>query len=211
MLRVSYLVVVNLIARKNWRIVTLHSVPTDNNKSACTASQEAVAQLTSKLGFVARLWYYFRIGYSTYLTFILGYVSTLVTVYYLAIKNLPSLLDIFPHFVPFAVLATVVGGPLSVFIGWLHLKRSPAFSAEVDIGVEANPYNYKLPPGYYREALFPLYLELLTQMKRLLLARNALAPEDTIRIDDLEQKLPLLIQGGFVGIPRRSDMQRPTQ
>lgn len=157
-----------------------------------------------RLGFIARLWYYFRIGYSTYLTFLLGYFSTLVTVYYLAIKNLPTLLDIFPHFVPFAVLATVVGAPLSVAIGWLHLKRSLAYSAEADIGVEANPYYYKVPPGYNRDVLFPLYLELLTQMKRLLDSQKALNHEDSVRIDELAGKLRTLIEGGMIGTPRRS-------
>ncbi len=156
-----------------------------------------------RLGFIARLWYYFRIGYSTYLTFLLGYLSTLVTVYYLAIKNLPTLLDIFPHFVPFAALATVVGGPLSVTIGWLHFKRSAAYSAEADIGVEANPYYYKVPPGYNRDVVFPFYLELLVQMKRLLDSQKALNNEDSVRIDQLAGKLRTLIEGGMVGKPRR--------
>jgi len=102
------------------------------------------------------VWYYFRIGYSTYLTFLLGYVSTLVMVYYLAIKNLPILVDIFPRFVPFAIVALLVGAPLSVLIGWVHLKRSPAYSSEADIGVEANPYTYKLSPGVWREVFAPL-------------------------------------------------------
>ena len=68
-------------------------------------------------------WYYFRLGYSTYLTFLLGYASTLVTVYFLAIKNMPVLLEIFPNFELFSVIATVIGVPLSIGIGWLHLKR----------------------------------------------------------------------------------------
>lgn len=41
--------------------------------------------------FLFRCWYYFRIGYSTYLTFLLGFATTLVTVYYLAINNIPAL------------------------------------------------------------------------------------------------------------------------
>ena len=46
----------------------------------------------ANMRWIYRAWYYFRLGYSTYLTFILGYVSTLVTVCYLAIKNMPPLL-----------------------------------------------------------------------------------------------------------------------
>lgn len=159
-------------------------------------------QLNQILRFLYRAWYYFRLGYSTYLTFILGYVSTLVTVYYLAIKNIPSLLDIFPKFVPFAILATVIGAPLSVAIGWVHLKRSGIFSSEQDVAVEANPYNYMLPPGFWMEAFGPLYLELLIQQKRLLEAHQLLGEEERKRMEKLEEKLRVLLAGGYVGQPR---------
>ena len=59
----------------------------------------------ARLRWASRAWYYFRLGYSTYLTFLLGYVSTLITVYYLAIKNMADLLSIFPHSALFALLA----------------------------------------------------------------------------------------------------------
>jgi hypothetical protein len=159
--------------------------------------------MPTKLGFATRLWYYFRIGYSTYLTFLLGYATTLVTVYYLAIKNMPVLLDFFPHFIPFAVLATVIGVPLSVGIGWVHLKRSPAYTSEADIAVESNPYNYRVIPGKEREVFIPLYLELLLQLKRLLEAQRLLTDDDKSRIKSLEQMLDVLIRGGYVGTPRR--------
>jgi len=153
--------------------------------------------------FIGRIWYYFRLGYSTYLTFLLGYVSTLITVYYLAIKNIPDLLTVFPRFVPFAVLATVVGVPFSVIIGWLHLKRSAAFTSEVDISVEANPYYYKLPPGFTLEVYGPLYFELLVMLKKSLNANGLLDENDKARIAALEQKLQTLNEGGMVGKPRR--------
>ena len=153
--------------------------------------------------FVTRSWYYFRMGYSTYLTFLLGYVSTFVTVYYLAIKDIPILLNIFPHFVTFVVIGTIVGVPLSVLIGWLHLKRTAAWTAEVDIGIEANPYNYKLPPGFWREALAPTFLELLRQNRTVLATNKMLSPEDDQKISELEHKLLILISGGYVGRPRR--------
>jgi len=142
-------------------------------------------------------------GYSTYLTFLLGYVSTFVTVYYLAIKDVPMLLSIFPHFLTFVLFGTIVGVPLSVLIGWLHLKRTRAYTAEVDIGVEANPYNYKLPPGFWREALAPTFLELLTQNRRILATNKMLSSEDEQKISELERKLMILISGGYVGRPRR--------
>lgn len=158
--------------------------------------------MTGKVRFVARMWYYFRIGYATYLTFLLGVINTLVVVWYLAIAQMPEIQNIFGHFISFAILATVVGVPLGVAMGWLHIKRTPGYTSEVDIGVEANPYYYKLPPGYNREAFAPLYLELLTQLSKLLEAQNLLTKDDKSRIEALEGKLQLLIDGGYVGTPR---------
>jgi len=160
--------------------------------------------LKKESNYLTRFWYYFRVGYATYLTFVLGYVSTLITVYYLAIKNLPDLLNIFPHFVPFAILATIVGAPLSVAIGWLHLKRSHAYSSEADITVESNPYSYKLVPGKEAEAFAPSYLELLTLLRKLLEAQNLLSEADDMRVKALEAKLHSLINGSDVGNPRRA-------
>jgi hypothetical protein len=156
----------------------------------------------NRLRFAARLWYYFRIGYSTYLTFLLGAANTLIVVWYLAIREAPEIESIFGHFVPFAIVTTLVGIPLSSAIGWLHLKRSPAYSSEIDISVEANPYYYKLPPGYNKEVLMPLYLELLVQLRRLAEAQRLVTEEEKPRIEDLQRKIQLLINGGSVGTRR---------
>lgn len=167
--------------------------------------EDRVKELKGEVVFrgLSRSWYYFRVGYGTYLTFLLGYLSTLITVYYLAIKNIPSLLDIFPKFLPFALLATIIGGPLSVAIGWVHLKRSRLFSSEADIGVEANPYNYKLAPGYVPEVLFPSYLTQLRILKRMAEANGFLSESERAAIEDLEKKFSILLRGGTVGKPRR--------
>jgi hypothetical protein len=136
----------------------------------------------------------------------LGYVSTLITVYYLAIKNLPDLLSLFPHFETFALLGTAIGAPLSVIIGWMHLKRSHAYSAEADITVESNPYSYKLTPGKEAEAFAPSYLELLRLLSRLLASQSLLTKEDEMRIKNLESKLQTLVEGKMVGNPRRKNL-----
>jgi hypothetical protein len=160
-----------------------------------------------RLGSIAtlayRAWYYFRLGYSTYLTFLLGFVSTLVTVYYLAIKNIPYLLDFFPKFVPFAILSIVVGVPVSVAIGWVHLKRSGLFSSEQDISVEANPYQYKLPPGMAMEVTTPAGLIQLRILRKLADANGLLTEAEKALLDELEKKYQILLDGGHVGSPRR--------
>jgi len=150
-----------------------------------------------------RAWYYFRMGYSTYLTFLLGYVTTLITVYYLAIKSIPSLLEIFPKFVPFAVLATVVAVPLTVAIGWIHLKRSRLYSSETDVGMEANPYNYKSTPGKEIELSWPVLLVYLNILEKLAETNGLLTEEDKREVQVLKEKLSIVIKGGYVGSPRR--------
>jgi hypothetical protein len=142
-------------------------------------------------------------GYSTYLTFLLGYISTLITVYYLAIKNIPELLNMFPRFVPFAVLATFIGGPLSVGVGWLHYKNSPAYTSEIDIQVESNPYYFKYAPGYTKEALGPYYLETIMLLRKLSARSQLLDSEDEVRLNELERKFRVLNEGGILGTPRR--------
>ena len=102
-----------------------------------------------------RAWYYFRIGYSVYLTFVLGFVSTIVTVYYLAINNIPLLKIVFPSFWIFSVLAIAIGVPLAVFSGYFHFKRTRAYSSEVDIATESNPYLFKIVPGKEKEITVP--------------------------------------------------------
>jgi len=151
--------------------------------------------------FLARVWYYFRTGYSLYLALPVGVFNTIVIVYYLLVPNVEQLRLVFSSFVIFLLIAALVAAPVAVGLGWIHMKRSPAYTSEMDISVEANPYYYKIPPGYSREAYAPLYLELLQLTKRLLEAQNLLKPDDRNRIEELERKMRTLIQGGYVGTP----------
>lgn len=152
---------------------------------------------------IPRSWYYFRVGYNTYLVFLLGYGSTLVTVYYLAIRNIPELQNLFQRFWLFAVLATLIGVPVSGTIGWVHTKRSSLWKAEIDIAIEANPYNYKLPPGYWKDAAFPAYLKILRLVRTLSERANLLTNEEKAEIEELEKRFETLLRGGYVGVPRR--------
>ena len=81
-------------------------------------------------------------GYAYYLTYFIGIVSTLVTIYYLMIRSIPSLQHVFPDFSMFVIVSLIVGIPVTVMFGWAHYKGflKSAFKAEQDIGTEANPY-----------------------------------------------------------------------
>jgi len=148
-----------------------------------------------------RSWYYFRTGYGTYLALVLAAVNMMVVVYYLAIRGIPELEQVFPSFAIWSATVVAAGVPLAVFLGWIHVKRSPAFRSEMDIQVEANPYYYKLPPGYWKEVFAPIWLELLT-LNLKLLNKEPLTEEEQKKIKELQKKLENLISGGYVGTPR---------
>lgn len=148
-----------------------------------------------------RSWYYFRTGYTTYLAFALAAINMMVVVYYLAIKSIPALEAAFPSFAIWALTVAAGGVPLAIFLGWLHVKRSPAYSSELDIQVEANPYYYKLPPGFWKEVFAPTYLELL-RLNLKVLNKEPLTEEEQKQIKELQKKLENLISGGYVGTPR---------
>jgi hypothetical protein len=167
----------------------------------------AILKLSNAILFLSRAWFYFRLGYATYLTFLLGYISTLITVYYLAIKNLPDLLNVFPRFVPFAILATVIGVPFSIVVGWFHLKRSSLFSSEADISVESNPWNYKLPPGYAKEVFYPLLLAELKILRKLAQKELVISDAEKNEWNKLEEGFQILLDGGYLGNPRRKMAQ----
>ncbi len=93
---------------------------------------------TSSLPF--RSWFYFRVGYATYLSFMLAAINVLVTTYYLAIEKAPTLKDVFPSFGIYVLIVTVIGIPTLILIGYVHYKRSKLYHAEIDVQVESNPY-----------------------------------------------------------------------
>jgi hypothetical protein len=145
-----------------------------------------------------RAWFYFRMGYSVYLSFIMAVVNVMVTVYYLAIQNISGLRDVFPDFSVWAITVIIIGTPLAVLIGWLHLKRSPAYRSEMDVAVESNPYYYKLPPGYWKDALVPVMLETM-KLNIKLLNKETLTENEMKDLKELQKKLEILIEGGHVG------------
>ena len=124
----------------------------------------------------------------------------MVTVYYLAIKSMPQLEYVFPNFTSWALAITLIAFPLATYLGWLHIKRSPAWRSELEVGVEANPYNYRLPPGFWKEALVPVMLETL-RLNIKLLNKESLTQNELDSLKDLQRKMEVLISGGYVGKP----------
>lgn len=157
--------------------------------------------MKKRVGF--RFWFYFRQGWATYFNFIFAAINTSVVTYYLAIERIPTIKEIFPSFSVYLTIMAIIAIPLFVFVGYVHFKRIPAYSSELDVSVSSNPYVYKAQPGWQIEVIFPLYLIL---SKYLLKVSNneKLSDSDLEEIKNIQNKLEKLLRGGYVGqnIPR---------
>ena len=129
-------------------------------------------------------------------------INVLTVTYFLAIENYPVLQAIFPTFGHYIAIVVGIGVPLLVLVGYFHYKRSQAYAAEAEINIEANPYWYKIPPGWNKEVVFPLYLNMINLMLKM--SKNEkLAPDEIEKMSDIQKSLSNLIDGGYVGKPPR--------
>jgi len=137
-----------------------------------------------------------------YFAFIFAALNTLVVTYYLAIENAPFLKELFPSFVDYLLVVALVGVPMLISIGYVHYKKIPAYTSEVDIATESHPYYYKLPPGFQTVVVYPMYLTMLQLLVKLS-QNEKLTEEDQQKIKDLEANLSKLIDGGWINKPKR--------
>lgn len=93
-----------------------------------------------KLAFKRALHYY-RQGYGlASIPFaVAGYASS---IYFLAIQNIPFLLRLFPTFRDFVVVGIMTLPIFCVAVGYFYVKRSTMYTESIEVGVEANPYNW---------------------------------------------------------------------
>ena len=114
-----------------------------------------------------RSWYYFRMGWATYFAFIFAAVNTLTVTYFLAIENYPSLQAVFPSFVYYIVIVSLIGVPLLVAIGYIHFKKSPSFRAESAVSYESNPWALRdLVNSEYNLVLSFKILQMITKLTK---------------------------------------------
>lgn len=148
-----------------------------------------------------RFWFYFRNGWSTYFAFIFAAINTLTVTYFLVIEQYPVLKELFPTFSHYVIIISLIGIPTLTFIGYIHFKQSQAFTAEADINAEVHPLNFRLPPGWHREVLFPLYF-VLSEMMIKWSKNEKLNEEEIQQLTELQKKINILLKGGIVGKPR---------
>ena len=140
-------------------------------------------------GFRAR--FYFRNGWSLYFAFIFAAVNTLTVTYYLAIERIPTLLVIFPSFIHYVVIVSVVAIPLLVFIGYAHYKRTAAFRSEADISMETNPYQRRMVVN--TESILRLNLKLLDIILQSSLTEKS-SKEDLENITEIKNEISDLLK-----------------
>ena len=151
------------------------------------------------------VWSYFRVGWSTYFGLLFAGINTATVTYFLAIEKVPELESVFPSFVHYVIIISSIVFPLLVFVGWTHYRRTAAYGADAEIQLENNPYMYKIPPGWHKEALFPTLLKITEYMIKS--NNNEKLDDKSIEeITELQKKLDLLIKGGNVG----SSFQKPS-
>ncbi len=145
-----------------------------------------------------RVWFYFRVGWSTYFALLFAGINTATVTYFLAIEKVPFLESIFPTFLHYIAISIIVILPLLVAVGWFHYRRSAAYGSEAEVQLENNPYMYKLPLGWHKDAMFPVLLKMTEFMiksnKNEKLDQKALS-----ELEDLQQILDNLVKGGKVG------------
>ena len=135
-----------------------------------------------------------------YVVFMLGVLNTLTLTFYLIVDNYPELDSIFPNFTSYAMIISMVGFPLMILLGYMHIRRSSAYRSEVEVSIETNPYTYKLPPGIHREVLAPFFYEALGILKKTDTG-EALSSEEIQSLNNLDKKLDFLVDGGILKKP----------
>lgn len=143
-----------------------------------------------------RSWFYFRQGWSTYFAFIFAAINTLTVTYYLAIEKLPILKEIFPSFAMYVIIVSLIGIPVLITIGYVHMKRSGAYRSEADIGFESNPHFLRLLTN--SETILPLYLK-MSQMLLKISNGEKLSSTELTEMKQTQEQLENYIKNSTLG------------
>ena len=143
--------------------------------------------MEKRLGF--RGWFYFRQGWSTYFAFLFAAINTLTVTYYLAIESYPVLKEVFPTFLQYVLIISVIGVPLLIGVGYFHYKKTPSFRAEADVFFESNPYWGRVTAN--SEIMVQINLKLLDILQKQI--QNKLKVEDISKSEELIKEIKTLI------------------
>ncbi len=156
---------------------------------------------------IFRAWFYFRAGYSLYVSFPLGFISTVIVVYSLGIKPVigsgGSVGDLFqllfPHLSYFIVIGAAVLVPICIYGGLFHYKKTGAYAADASVATEQNPYAFKAVPGKEDEVFIPLWMFTAKALAKMLDQQNNISPEEKKQFEQAIEKAERLMTGEAVG------------
>jgi hypothetical protein len=143
---------------------------------------------------IYRSWFYFRVGYGTYIALLVGLGGNLLLFYRFGVQYIGFLKDAFPSLTLFSILAIVVTVPVSIGVGFYHMKRTGAFAADAAVSTEQNPYVYKVVPGKEQEVLYPVLALTLKGLVRVL-EQKPVAKDEMREFEEAIAKTNRLIQG----------------
>lgn len=147
---------------------------------------------------IYRAWFYFRVGYSTYLALLVGIASNLLLFYKLGIQDIDLLHDWFTSLTLFAITAILILLPVSIGAGLYHMKRTGAYAADAAVSAEQNPYAYKAIPGKEQQVLYPILALTLKGLVKVL-EKQPVTEEEKQEFEKALEKTNRLIQGEPVG------------
>ena len=87
---------------------------------------------------IRRRWYEFRMGHTTYLSFILSLTNFLLITYNFLIAQVPVLQNLFPSIFHFMLVSALLYVPLTTYIGYWH--KCNQLPTDLGVAGEKNPY-----------------------------------------------------------------------
>lgn len=89
-----------------------------------------------------------------------------------------------------------------IVAGYIHFQRSHAYGSEAEIATETNPYFYKAAPGWSRQVMWPVFLQITELLVKV--SNNEKLNEDELKeLSKLQKKIKSLMQGESIGTPRK--------
>ena len=149
---------------------------------------------------VLRSFSYFRTGYVTYFSFLVGIVNVLSSTYFLAVENSAIIKSIFPTFEMYILVAILAGCPVVTAIGWFHFKKAGTFASEESIKIQNHTYTYSWTAGINLDVYGPAYLAILRAVHKKA-GSEKLTDDEVENMTRLEERLRHLLKGGYVGNP----------
>ena len=148
-----------------------------------------------------------------YISFPLGFISTVIVVYSLGIKpviesggTLGTFFEsVFPHLSNFIIIGALVLIPICIYGGLLHYKKTGAYATDAAVGTEQNPYSYKVVPGKEEEVYLPLYILTAKAVAKILSQQQVLTQEEDREFRSTLEKAERLARGETVGLQGREN------